>query len=223
MLQFDISADVRNKFGKGAARSMRRAGQTPAVLYGPQTDALPIKLDTKTLTKTLIDLQRRNAVFNMDVNDGSKSTKRYVLVKEVQAEPVSGTLVHADFLEVKLEESMVFNVPVTYKGNAKGVELGGEMHIVLTTVKLKGLILDIPDSIEIDVSDLDIGDRLYCSDLTIPTGSELLNELTATCVSVVTAAKEVEEEEELDEEAAEGAEGAEGAATEEGAAEEKTE
>nr|MBF0222016.1 50S ribosomal protein L25 [Desulfobulbaceae bacterium] len=189
MLQYDLNADVRNTYGKCAARSMRRDGMTPAILYGPKSDAISLKLNTKSLTKTLVALQRRNAVFNLEVNDGASSTKRYAIVKEVQAAPISGDLVHADFLEVKLDEPMIFDVPVKYIGVAKGVDLGGEMHIALTSVKLKGLILDIPDFLEIVVSDMSIGDRLHCSDLVIPSSLEMLNELDATCVAIVSESK----------------------------------
>lgn len=195
MLQYDLNADVRNTYGKGAARSMRRDGKTPAILYGPKSEAIALKLDSKSLTKTLVTLQRRNAVFNLEVNDGAASTKRYAIVKEVQAAPITGDLVHADFLEVKLDEPMVFDVPVKYIGVAKGVDLGGEMHIALTTVKLKGLILDIPDFLEIFVSDMSIGDRLHCSDLKIPSSLEMLNDLDATCVAIVSESRTQAEEE----------------------------
>jgi len=212
MLQFDLSADVRNGYGKGAARSMRRDGLAPAVLYGPKTEAMALSLDAKSLTKTLVSLQKRNAVFNLEVNDGSASSKRYAIVKEIQAEPVSGDLLHADFLEVKLDEPMTFDVPVNYTGSAKGVDLGGEMHIALSTVKLKGLILDIPDSVELDVSELNIGDKLHCSDLTIPAGVDMLNDLEATCAAVATQSKAALEEEEAEGEGeGEGSEGEEAA------------
>jgi large subunit ribosomal protein L25 len=194
MLQFELSADVRNTYGKCAARSMRREGLTPAVLYGPKTEAMALSLHAKSLTKTLVSLQKRNAVFNLKVNDGSTSSERYAIVKEIQAEPITGDLVHTDFLEVKLDEPMTFDVPVHYIGAAKGVDLGGEMHIALSSVKLKGLILDIPDSVELNVSDLGIGDKLHCSDLTIPAGVEMLNELEATCAAVVSHAKAAEGE-----------------------------
>ena len=217
MLQFDLSADIRNSFGKGASRSIRREGLTPAVLYGPKTEALALTLDAKSLTKTLVSLQRRNAVFTMEINDGSDTVTRHAIVQELQAEPISGDLVHTDFLEVHLDTPMVFDVPVNYTGVSQGVELGGEMHIPLATVRLKGLILEIPDSIEMDVTGLGIGDKFHCSDLAIPSGSELMNDLDATCVSIVTASKDRLDDEEGEEDEAEGAEGE--AAADEGSSE----
>lgn len=187
MIQFDLNAEVRNKFGKGANRTLRRAGQVPAVLYGPKVEAQALTLDRKILTKALVTLQKRNAVFNLDISEGDKTSKCHVVVKEIQAEPITGALVHADFLEVKLDQPMVFVVPIQFTGSAKGVDLGGEMHISTHTVTLRGLILDIPDVITIDVSNLSIGDKLLCSDLDIPAGVELLNDVDSPCASVITA------------------------------------
>ena len=217
MLQFDLTAQVRNKFGKGGSRSLRREGMTPAILYGAKkTDPVALQLNTKIFTHALLKLQRQNAVFSLDVEgDGSKA-KHHVMVKELQTNPINDTLVHADLLEILLDEPMSLQVPVHYTGKAKGVEMGGELHVNMQTVTLSGLVMDIPDFIEIDVTELDINDRLNCGDLNIPAGIEILEDADLTCVAVGHPAKVVEEEVEEEE----GEEGAE-AASEEGAAAEE--
>jgi len=205
MLQYDLSAQLRNKFGKGASRSLRRGGFTPAVLYGAKTEPIALQFDTKTLTHTLLTMKRRNAVFNLDIEDGGGSAKRHVMLKEIQTKPVDDSLVHVDFHEIILEQPMIIDVPVKYTGKAKGVELGGDLHIALEKVALRGLVLDIPDFIEIEISGLSIGDHLTCGDLTIPQGIEILHDKNSTCVAVLEASKSrptEEEESEGEEEAA---------------------
>jgi len=212
MLQVDMTANTRNTFGKGAARVIRRAGKTPAVLYGPKTDPLALELNTKDFTKGLLFINRRNAVVSLNVDDGSAT--KHVMVKEIQADPIHDTLVHADFVEISLEDEMSLAVPIKLVGKAKGVDLGGEMHIPVTTVQLVGKPLDIPDFIEIDVTSLNIGDKLSCADLNIPAGISMLTDGDVTCVSVTTMsiAPIEEEEEEVEAEAAPAEENAEPAA-----------
>jgi len=201
MLQVDVTARVRSNFGKGAARSLRRAGQTPAVLYGPKIDPMALELDTRSFTKTLLGLQRRNAVVTLDVEGGDK---RHVLIKELQVDPVQDTLTHADFYEIVLDEPSVFSVPIQYEGKAGGEELGGELSTHITSVEIQGKPLDIPDFISLDISSLELGDKLTCSDMSIPENVSLLDDADKVCVVIVTASAEPEELEEEEVEAAEG-------------------
>lgn len=195
MLQVDVTARVRSNFGKGAARSLRRAGQTPAVLYGPKTDPIALELDTRSFTKTLLGLKRRNAVVTLDVEGGDK---RHVLIRELQVDPVQDTLTHADFYEIHLDEPSIFSVPIQYEGNAVGVELGGELSIHITSVDIQGKPLDIPDFIPLDISSLELGDKLTCSDMSIPENVSLLDDADKVCIAIVTASVEPEEEEEVE-------------------------
>ena len=195
MLKVDMAAQTRNTFGKGASRVIRRAGKTPAVLYGPKTDPIALELNTKDFTKGLLFINRRNAVVSLSVDDGSKT--KHVMVREIQADPVHDTLVHADFIEISLDADMTLTVPIKLSGKAKGVDLGGEMHTPLTSIQLSGKPLDIPDFIEIDVAHLDIGDSLSCADLDIPAGISMATDASKTCVSVTTmSAAPLEEDEE---------------------------
>ncbi len=199
MLQIDLNAQVRNTFGKGAARSLRSEGFTPAVLYGPKADPIALQVDTGSFTKAILGFQRQNAVINLDIKDGKKKLKRHVMIKELQADPVRDTLVHADFCEVSLKEPIVLDVLLKFTGIAQGVDLGGELHIIEHTVSLEGKVLDIPDFLELDVTELHLGDKLTCGDLNIPENVTLREEPEKVCVSVQTATvlpeEEVEEEE----------------------------
>ncbi len=214
MLQYDLSAQERGSFGKGASKNLRKAGKTPAIMYGPKTEPLALAIETKELMKALLDLQRRNAVFNIDVEGEGATSKRHVMVKEIQTEPVKDTLVHADFCEVALDQPIVLQVPVKYTGIAKGVELGGELVVNLASVTVQGLVLDVPDYFEVDVSSLLMSESVTCADLTVAGNVELINGKDEVCASIQVAKVVVEEEEEETAEASEAEEGQEEAAPE---------
>lgn len=184
MLQFDLTAQVRDTRGKGAARRLRVVGQTPAVLYGNNTEAVSLQMDTKELTNTLLKVQRRNAVYTMHVKNSGGETCHHVMVKELQTEPVSDALVHADFCAIALDQPIVFTVPVNYVGKAKGVDLGGDLTTFIRSVVLKGRPLDIPEYIEKDISDLGVDEKITCADLGVPASVELLSDKDAVCASV---------------------------------------
>ncbi len=181
MIQIDVTAQVRDRFGKGAARTIRRDGRTPAILYGPKTDPLALTLDTHSFTKSLLGLQRANAVINLEIEgDGKKN----VMVKDVQVDPINNALKHADFYELDMNAEYNYTVPVVYSGKAKGVDSGGDMAVHIHSVELKGKPLDIPDSIKVDVKPLQIGDAITIGDLAIPAGLTLLGKTGTVCVDV---------------------------------------
>lgn len=191
MIQVNMTAQTRNTFGKGASRVIRRAGKTPAVLYGPKTDPVALELNTKDFTKGLLFINRRNAVVSLNVDEGSV---KHVMVKEIQADPVTDTLVHADFIEISLEDKLTLSVPIKYVGKAKGVDLGGELHTFAKSVQLIGKPLDIPDFMEVDVTSLSIGESFCYSDLKIPAGVDMVNDGAKVCASVTSTADNAKEE-----------------------------
>jgi len=182
MIRKEIPAAVRTAFGKGEMRRMRNAGQTPAVVYGGGAEAIALTFETKLLFGELIDLQGQNAVITLKIDNG---TEKNVVVKELQSDPARDTLFHADFLEIDLEKSAVFTVPLSYTGKAKGVDLGGMQSIELHSVVLKGKPLDIPNDCLIDVKPLAIGDKFTAAQITLPAGVELVSNPAAVCVSVI--------------------------------------
>jgi large subunit ribosomal protein L25 len=184
MLQFEISANVRESEGKGAMREMRRNGKTPAIVYGPETESIALELDTRIATKLLLDIRRRSAVLTLDIKGGKAASRRHVIVKEIQSDPITDTLTHADFYEISLEKPVTLQVPLEYIGKAKGVDMGGDLVISRNVVTLKGKILDIPDVVQADISGLEPGASLTCNDLEIPANISLLDRLETVCVEV---------------------------------------
>lgn len=185
MLQVDIAANKRDDCGKGAARSLRRAGLTPAVLYGPKITPQALSLDTHSFTKVLFSIHRRNSVINLEVADEQGKVVHHVITREIQTDPIADNVLHADFYVISLDEPLVFQVPLRYRGKAKGVDMGGELAISLEKVALKGKALDIPDEIVIDVSPLGPNSQRTCGELPLPTGVELVAGADKVCVAVV--------------------------------------
>ncbi len=210
MIQQDMTAAIRQEFGKGATHRLRQSGYAPAILYGKKSEPIALAMETKTLTRSLLQLLGHNVVVTLDIEGEKGNNKHHVLIKDIQTDPVTDTVLHVDFLEIDLDKEIVLDVAVVYTGTAKGVDLGGILNIMAHTVRIKGLPLDIPDELFVDVTELDVTSHgITCADLTIPGNVTLEEELDKVCVSVV-APKAVEEEE-VEEEVEEGEEGEEGA------------
>ena len=184
MIQKKIPAAVRADFGKGAARRLRTDGKTPAILYSNGDDALAIQLDTGLLYKNLMEIHGRNAVVTLNI-DGDNVDERNVMVQEIQQDPVTDMVLHVDFLEISLEKPITLTVPIAYQGTARGVDIGGELQVFQSTVRLKGLPLAIPDQVEVDIEPLDRGDKgITCGELAIPEDIEMVDDADAVCVAV---------------------------------------
>lgn len=216
MLQIDMNANVRSSHGKGAARVLRGKGMTPAVVYGPGVEPVSLELDTKSFTKNLLAINRRNALINLDVIEGKKKKTRHVVIKELQTDPINDSLLHADFCEVSLKDSVILNVPIELLGNAKGADLGGVVQVGMTKVQMKGKILDFPDIISLDITNLAINDGMTCKDIPIPANMQILDAEVSQVVFIAdpSTVKSVDLEEEEAAEEAGAAEVAEGAGEE---------
>ena len=201
MIRQDMSAAVRQDFGKGAAHRLRQSGHAPAILYGRKSEPIALSMETKTLTRDLLRLQGHNVVISLDIEGEKGKVKHHVLIKAIQTDPVTDAVLHVDFLEIDLDKDIVLDVPVKYAGTAIGVDLGGILNIMAHTVKIKGMPLDILDEITVDVTPLELTSAgITCADLAIPENVTLEEELNKVCVSVVAPKAEVEEEVEEEEE-----------------------
>lgn len=195
MLQVDMSASKRESFGKCAMRRLRVSGNTPAVLYGKDKEALALQLETTPFLKSLFQISRKNAVVNLSINGGDT---RHVMMKEIQTDPVNDALIHADFFEISLDTPKCFGVAIDFTGSAKGVDLGGRLVVHGAKIEIEGLPLDIPDSVSVDISDLDIGDSVQFSTIELPANVKMISDGSALCVGVVVAgAAEAEDEAEV--------------------------
>jgi large subunit ribosomal protein L25 len=210
--QNDLVAEVREGKGKGVARKLRAAGRIPAVLYGRGKESRSLTLDPHALERLLRASDAgMNTLIDLRVA-GPEAKGQVVLVKELQRDPVRGVPLHADLYQVDLETSIDVSVPIHLVGQPRGVELhDGILDHSLRELEIACLPRAIPESFEVDVSELEIGDTLHVRDLALPEGVELRSDADLSVASVV-AARVVEEETPVEGEVegvapAEGAEG----------------
>ena len=156
-----LKAALRTATGKGAARKLRAEGKVPATLYGGGAEATSIVVDRREFLTALNTDAGMNVLLNIQV-DGSTEL---ALTRELQRDPVRGTLLHADFVKVDRRQEIEVEVPVHLVGEAPGVKEGGALEHPLFTVHVRCLPTDVPEAVDADVSGLGIGDSLRVSDL----------------------------------------------------------
>ena len=204
----DLKTNIRTSRGNGAARVLRRNGQIPAVLYGPGKEPVMLSVSTNALEQVLKKSKAGEILVNLTIQNGD-TTQRTAMIREMQTDPLSRKFLHVDFYEIALDRKLRVGVPIVAKGRSKGVELGGILQIVRREIELLCLPLDIPDSIELDITDLDIGDAIHVMDIPLKAGLELPDDTNFTVLTVVSPKREAEPTEEV--EAGEGVEGEEAA------------
>jgi large subunit ribosomal protein L25 len=206
-----LTATKRYTKGKGVARKLRAEGLIPAVCYGIKAESIPLTVDPALLKKALDPDKRRNTVIQLTIKDGKKSETLQVMLKEYQVDTIKDAVLHADFIQVSLEQTIEVSVPLLLQGRPEGVKLGGTLHQVFRTLPLKCKPADIPASLSADVSALELNESISVRDLELPEGV-MINLPENQTIGLVMAPRKVEEEEvAAAEEAEEGAEGAEGA------------
>jgi large subunit ribosomal protein L25 len=164
-----VSAQRREEKGKGPARRLRTKGLIPAVVYGRRTEPTHLAVDPALLLKAIETPHRFNTLLTLQMDGAQK----HVLFKDYTVDPVTRRLLHADFLEVKLDEPVKVDVPVVTVGRAQGVADGGILSIATHEIVVEALPGKIPATIEVDVSGLKIGSSIHVSELTVPEGCKL--------------------------------------------------
>jgi len=187
--QANLQATIRSVSGKGAARSLRRQGKVPGVIYGHNREPESLVIDTAALNKMLIGVSAGTTVFDVVV-DGRPAVK--ALIREIQRDSVRpAEILHLDLYEVRADEKVTLSVPIHLVGVPDGVRnFGGVLDHVLRELEIEVLPADIPDHIELDVTALAIGHSLFVRDLKVEK-AEVLNEPdTPVCTVVAPRAEE---------------------------------
>ena len=194
--QTSIEVELREPGSTNEAKRLRRAGQLPAVLYGGAGEARPIVVDPRRVIEILQSEGGQNTILQLKVGDGRQQT---ALIHDYQVNPVTQKILHADFKRISMDVAIEVDVPVHVIGEARGVKIDhGILEQVVRELSVRCLPGDIPDSFDLDVSELEIGDSLHISDIVVPAGIELFADLEQTVVMV--AAPTAVEEEPTDEE-----------------------
>jgi large subunit ribosomal protein L25 len=208
--KLELKTKVRTTTGNGPARELRRQGSIPAVFYGHNTETLLLSVPTSALEKVTKSANIGQLLLDL-VIEGDEAATKTAMIRELQVHPVSGNLIHVDFYEVDMKRKITVSIPVVTVGNSKGVELGGMLQLVRRELEVLCLPDEIPESIEVDVSEMDIGDSLHVDEIEVGENIEIPADVNFTVITVLAPALEEEEEEEE-----EGVEGEEGAEAEEG-------
>jgi large subunit ribosomal protein L25 len=183
----------RGGLGKGAARKLRAQRLIPGVVYGGAVGAIPVAVDPSELTKALGTGAGENVLITLSVSGDGERTAT-VILKELQRDPLRGTPLHVDFLEVSMKRKIRVEVPLRFVGEPAGVKKGGgflEQHLREVTVEC--LPHAIPDEIRVDVSALDLGDALHVRDLVGSEGAKIVEDGARAVVSVLAPAAAKEE------------------------------
>jgi len=165
-MEVTLDATSRDSFGKNEARRTRRDGRVPAVLYGGDSkEATPIAVEPRALLRILHSESGANTLISLKLAGGGDAR---VLVKEYQLDPVSHQLLHADFYRVAMDRAIQVTIPVIVKGEPKGVkQQGGILEFIRREIEIECLPGDIPEHVEVDVSELMLHQGVRVRDLTV--------------------------------------------------------
>jgi large subunit ribosomal protein L25 len=191
-----LSVARREPAGSRAARRLRRTGQVPGIVYGGDHESVSFQVDARVLRQALA---HAGAVLELSI-DGDGSTP--VVVKDLVRHPVSGATLHVDLLRVRLDQAIQASVALELVGaeDAPGVKEGGILEHVTRELTVEALPTDIPDAIQHDVFDLQIGDTLTLASLSAPRGVTLLDDVETVIATVVPPRLQVEDENVIEEE-----------------------
>jgi len=188
MAEIVVSAEGRTDRGKNAARRLRSKGLIPAVVYGGKGDAMAVAVDPKVLLRVLRSETGRNTILKLDLGADGKTS---AILKQWQMDPVKESFLHADFYRIAMDVALQVKVPVAIKGEARGVKTdGGILELIMRFIEVECLPGDIPERIEIDVTDLGINDSLRISNVPVNAKIKILADADQVVVHVIAVKEE---------------------------------
>jgi large subunit ribosomal protein L25 len=164
----DLQAEIRTESGTGAVKRMRKAGNIPAALYGRKVKPSNLQVHGKTFSKLLEGSASDNVLVSLKISGAADS--QLALVQEVQHDYLRGGILHVDFHAIAADEEIHANVPVVTVGESKGAKLGGLIEAIHHEIEVRCLPKYLPESIQVDVTELDVGKAIHVSDITFPEG-----------------------------------------------------
>ncbi|MBW2157920.1 MAG: 50S ribosomal protein L25, partial [Deltaproteobacteria bacterium] len=152
----ELKTNIRTTVGNGPARRLREAGQIPAVLYGPKTESVLLSVNKNDFDLALKQGRSGQIILNLVVQNNDETYTRPAMIKELQVHPVSRNYLHIDFYEIDMDRKITVGIPIVTVGSSVGVERGGVLQIIRRELEVQCLPFDVPESIEIDVTDMDM-------------------------------------------------------------------
>ena len=188
MAEILVTAKTRTDRGKNAARRLRREGLVPGVVYGGKGENVAVAVDPKALQKVLRSEAGRNSILKLDIaTQGSTNA----ILKSWQVDPIRESFLHADFYRIAMDVALRVTVPIHVVGEARGVKVdAGILELIMREIAVECLPGDIPERIDVDVSDLGINGALRVSDLAAPAKVKILEGADQVVVHVVSVKEE---------------------------------
>jgi large subunit ribosomal protein L25 len=188
MAEILVDAKSRSERGKNAARRLRASGKIPAIVYGGKNDALAVSVDPKTLLKVLRSESGRNTILSLDLGDAGKAS---AILKSWQVDPINEKFIHADFYRIAMDVAIRVKIPILAKGEARGVKVdAGILEVIMRELEVECLPGDIPERIEVDVTDLGLHGAIRVSELKVSDKVKVLDEADQIVVHVVSVKEE---------------------------------
>ena len=205
-----IKAELRTETGKNANSRLRREGYIPGVIYS-HGKAEAIKIVSRDFYGLFKKNISESVIFNVDIPDSTEGAAQMAFVKDFQTDPVKGNVIHVDLFKITTGEKISTAVPIELVGTPKGVKMGGVLEVTDRAIEVECLPADLPETISVEISDLDIGDVIHAKDIKLSDSVKLISnpDNVIASVHVQRKAVEVEEEEVEAEETEESAEVAE--------------
>jgi large subunit ribosomal protein L25 len=189
MSEMSLQVEKRERTGKGGCRQARMRGLIPAVVYGSGKDSVPIQVDRKTFVEMMRKAGSENPILMLKLSDTGQ--ERHAMIRDMQRNPVSRQVIHIDFQRIEMTDKVRVTVPVELAGTAYGVKVeGGLIDFVVREVHVECLPGDIPNHLELDVTELHAGQHAAAKDLKLPEGVALLDDPERVILSVVHARTE---------------------------------
>lgn len=183
-MQFDVKVEAREAVGKGVARTLRRQGKIPGILYG-QGECVALTVDPAEIRKVLHSDSGSNSLLNLSVARGGKDMKRTAMLKDYQLDPITGALLHADLFEVAMDKPVRVRVPVAVTGGTPvGVAEGGLLQHNTRELHIECLPGQIPAHITVDPSNLKVNQGIHVKEVPLPPGIRIMDDPNVMVVSI---------------------------------------
>jgi large subunit ribosomal protein L25 len=187
----ELNAKTRETKGKGAARKLRGNNAIPAIVYGAKKDSMMLSLDMADFVKIIRDNGSTGLFFNLKIEGG---VEKAVMLKEVQMDAFGLEYLHIDLHEVDMDHSVTVTIPIETTGESAGVKEGGMLQLIRRELDVVCKPKDMPESIVIDIADLNIGDSLHVEDIDLGDAVEIPHEVNFTVITVVPPTSDSDEE-----------------------------
>jgi large subunit ribosomal protein L25 len=192
MAQNTLEVSIRTRPGKSGAKEVRKRGNIPAVLYGKGTEPVLLSVNPGLLKKALSTEAGENTLLEITYKDDSKEVKKLSLLRDIQYDFLTSKPIHFDFQALDINKKITVNVPVKIVGKARGIKEGGILEEILREIPVECLPKHIPNSFEVDVTDLDIGHSIHVSALKVSEDFQILKDDEETIVTILAPKMEVE-------------------------------